>query len=170
MELPKGQQLMLNLHLFNVRNEPLSGRSGISILRRPREQVRNLADTTLMGPVLFALPPGERTVVSGGCTFSQPAKLFVVGPHMHQLGRHMKIMAVRAGQPDLVLHDGPFSFDEQVFYPADVAFAAGDQLRVECTFDNQSDRLVGFGESSNDEMCLAVAARYPASHETGCPF
>jgi hypothetical protein len=68
------------------------------------------------------------------------------------------------------MHDKPFSFDERLFYPMDVAFEKGDRLRVECTFENTTERLIGFGESTDDEMCLAVVARYPAAHEPFCAF
>ncbi len=44
-----------------------------------------------------------------------PFNLFAVMPHMHQLGSHMKT-TVHANGQDAVIHDGPFSFDEQIVH------------------------------------------------------
>jgi len=43
-----------------------------------------------------------------------------------------------------------------------------DTLDLTCTFDNPLDHRVGFGESSNDEMCFFVLFYYPYDHIDGC--
>ena len=169
MRLEAGQQLMLNLHLFNTTTAPLSGHSGIAIRRMSSSAMTHEAGATLIGPVDFMLPPGEMTTVSGGCTFKQPETIVGVLPHMHRTGRHMKIVAERANQLELTIFDGAFDFMEQLTYPVpSVAFGTGDRLRVECTFENDTDRAMGFGESTNDEMCIAGTALYPRMEEPGC--
>jgi hypothetical protein len=40
--------------------------------------------------------------------------------------------------------------------------AAGDRLRVYCTYVNDTGQPVTHGESSTDEMCLFGIYRYPA--------
>lgn len=171
MVLPAGQQLLLNLHLYNTRGEPVRGHSGLAVRARERSEITRVADATLMGPVEFSIAPGAPVKIAGGCTFAAPATVFTVAAHMHRLGRHARIVAERKDHPELVLHDGPFNFGEQPFYPVgEVPFAAGDRINIECTFENDTDRVVSFGESTTTEMCFAVVARYPAANQNACVF
>jgi len=80
-----------------------------------------------------------------------------------------KPLTPRARQPDVVIHDGNFDFCEQLNRGiAPITLAAGDRLRVECSYDNDTEREVTFGESTTDEMCFLAAARYPGTGEAAC--
>jgi hypothetical protein len=163
LRLRAGQQLLLNLHIFNVSDEPLSGTSGTEIVKIDPDKVEHVAESVLAGPVSFNLPAGETTKVSGKCTMTLDTTLFAVQPHMHQLGIHMKGVAHSSMAGTVVLHDGDYDFDKQVVYPIDeVPMKKGDTVDIECTFDNTTDKNVSLGESSNAEMCFLVLHRYPA--------
>jgi hypothetical protein len=164
-----GEQLLLTLHLFNATRQTLAGRSGVAVQRRLASEMVYEAEGTLMGPVAIALPPGKTTRIVGGCTFAQSGTVFGFIPHMHRLGRHMLVAVERAGQPDQVLYDGAYSFEEQSFVAIpEVRLDAGNRLRVECTYDNHTKEEVGFGESTLDEMCFAATAHYPPSAQIVC--
>lgn len=47
----------------------------------------------------------------------------------------------------------------------------GDQLQVKCDYENPGSRTLTFGESTSDnEMCIALMYRYPASAVSfNCP-
>jgi hypothetical protein len=163
LRLRAGQQLLLNLHVFNVSDEPLSGTSGTEIVKIDPDKVAHAAESVLAGPLGFNLPAHETTKVDGTCTMTQDTTLFAVQPHMHQLGIHMKGVAHSSTAGEVVLHDGDYDFDKQIVYPIDeVPMKAGDAVDIECTFDNTTDEDVGLGESSNAEMCFLVLHRYPA--------
>jgi hypothetical protein len=163
MKLSAGQQLLLNLHVFNVTDQPLRGTSGTAIVRAKKEDVKQVAESLLAGPAGFSLPVG-RTTVRGTCSMTHDAQLFAVQPHMHQIGVHMKAVAHSSTMGDVTVHDGAFDFENQVVYEIDeVPMKRGDKVDVECTFDNKTDAPIGFGESSNEEMCFLVLHRYPAA-------
>lgn len=161
MRIEEGQQVLLNLHLFNTGAEPLSGRSGVRVRIMPEAEVENLAEIVLGGPQQLTIPPG-RVTQTGQCTFGSDATIFNLAPHMHQLGVHLRAVAMT--QPsEIVLYDGPFAFDLQQRHPVDfVQVRAGEAVRIECTYENSSDNTVGFGLSSLDEMCFASMMRFPA--------
>jgi len=165
MKLHAGNQISLNLHLFNVSDGPLSGRSGTEIAVIPASQVVNEAEVVFGGTIGISIPPdpaNEKTVV-GGCTFTAPAKVITVWPHMHQIGRHMKVVHEASGG-DVTLHDKDYSFNEQVNWPiTPVDVAAGERIRIECTYLNDTGSTITFGDSSEDEMCFAGLYRYPAT-------
>jgi hypothetical protein len=67
--------------------------------------------------------------------------------------------------PPVTLYDGPYDFFEQRQFAASLALKAGDSIQVECTYQNDTQRTVKFGESSLDEMCFLGVYRYPVAGE-----
>ena len=98
----------------------------------------------------------------------QDFTLLTVAPHMHQLGSHMKVEAVRGGAAE-VLHDEGYDFYDQKLYElSPVSMSQGDQIRVTCGYNNTTGQTVVFGDSSEQEMCFAGMYRYPKAPST--PF
>jgi hypothetical protein len=168
VKIEAGTQIHLNLHLFNATDNPISGDSAI-LVKQQATPPPMLAEMVFAGTFNIDLEPDTMPEeVSGGCTVSSPYTLFAVWPHMHQLATHQKVELLRGGDPTNVetLHDLDYTFAEQHYYPKapEIAVAAGDQVRVTCTYLNNTNppRTVRFGDSSNDEMCFAGLYRYPA--------
>jgi hypothetical protein len=164
LRLRAGQQLLLNLHVFNTSTEPLRGTSGTEIVKTTPDQIEHVAESLLAGPRGLDLPAHQETTVTGTCTMNQDTTLFAVQPHMHQLGTHMRGVAESSIAGTVVLHDGAYDFEQQLVYAIEpLQMRAGDVVRIACTYDNTTDQRVTLGESSNAEMCFLVLHRYPAS-------
>lgn len=164
VRVPAGSQLLLNLHLYNTQpSTDLAGVSEILYQAVPADEVDGVveAEIVLMGPVQFTIDEGTDTV-TGGCTQSGDTTLFMTNPHMHRLGTHARVVARRAAG-DVVLHDGPYDFEDQKFYPIapEVPMANGDRVEITCTYDNDTGGPVSFGDSTDQEMCFASTYRYP---------
>jgi hypothetical protein len=161
--VPAGTRLLLNMHLVNVTAEPIAGRSGTSVLLVEPDRVEQVAEVILAGKVDgLEVVPGD-SVQTGLCTFSGPSALFAVLPHMHERGRHMKVVRQSASGEDVV-YDQDFDVDAQSYALMDPLreMAAGDQLRIECSYSNASPDTLHFGPNATDEMCYAISVRYPA--------
>lgn len=168
---PKGSQLILNLHLFNATDLPVTGRSGTLVKTVPADAVQERATTTLAGPLNLRIPPG-RVTQTGRCTITRDITLAFISPHMHQLGVHMRGVAKRASGGETVLYDDAYDFYEQRIYPIEpTTLSAGDTVEVECTYDNGTNATVGFGDSSLAEMCFLVLFHFPELEGSGflCP-
>lgn len=164
IRVPKGQQILLNLHLYNANDEDLSGLSGTRIIEIPESDVTDLAEGILAGTVRLSIPPNEEKTHTGYCTMSQDTTVFAVAPHMHQLGVHERVFLEPEGGEPIKIHDEPYSFDEQSYRLIEpVELAKGDRVRVECTHRNTTAKTVTFGESSFQEMCFAGLYRVPAT-------
>jgi hypothetical protein len=163
MKLEKGSKMMLNLHLFNVSGEPITGKSGLEIQRVDPSEVEHVAESVLAGKIGgLTVVPGVSTQ-TGTCEMSHDVTLFAVFPHMHQLGAHLKATAETASGDPIVLTDRPYSFEEQRYYPLSpaVSLKAGDKVNIECEYNNTTGETVGFGDSSLKEMCFTGLFRYP---------
>ncbi len=160
-----GDQLDLNLHLFNVTDSPITGTSGTLVKTLELAEVQQLAENVFGGQFAIFLQsmPGVQQVVNGGCTFSQDATVITLWPHMHQLGQHMKVVHEKAGG-DVTVLDQAFNFEEQRNYPVTpFVVSAGERLDVDCTYVNGTGSTVTFGDSSSQEMCFVGIYRYPAT-------
>lgn len=157
MRVKKGDQLLLNLHLFNTSSSPLSGRSGVKVRLAEPQTITHEAEAVLAGTLSLDIQPGT-SVQTGYCTLG-PTTIFAIAPHMHQLGIYQKVTVEGSGQ---ILLDREYSFDAQTFDLLDHPMPSGGRLRVDCTYANPGNDPVGWGESSEKEMCFAIVYRYPA--------
>jgi hypothetical protein len=159
-KIAAGQQLLINLHLFNASDEPLSGVSGTRIQTVDPSEVSMIAESVLMGRVSLSVPTGE-TIQTGTCAMNGDVTVFAVSPHMHQLGTHMKVE-----HGTTVLHDESFSFTEQTNWPIEPGYQmpASSQLKVTCTWHNTTGDEIPFGDSSDEEMCFVGFYRYPKTN------
>jgi hypothetical protein len=168
INIKKGAQLVLNLHLFNTGLADLTGTSGTRIRTVAGPDAPVIAEHLLAGTVRVDLPAAQATSTTGYCTMSMDATIFAVTPHMHKLGVYAKIVAERAVGGEAVLYDGPYDFEKQTYYSIEpVAVQKGDRVRVDCTHNNTTAERVTFGESTLQEMCFAGVYRYPSD---GSPF
>ncbi|MBS1121115.1 MAG: hypothetical protein H6Q90_3343 [Deltaproteobacteria bacterium] len=167
LHLAAGTRLLLNLHLYNASDAPLSGRSGTLIQETTAADVPNLAELVLAGPTIGLHVPTGVSTQTGNCpisnvTATQPVQLFALSQHMHKLGTHMRSVITRDGA-DIVLQDVPYDFEQQSFHlVSPTELRPGDVLSTQCTYDNTTGAPVQFGESSDDEMCFTDLFYYPA--------
>jgi hypothetical protein len=164
VRISAGQQMVLNVHTFNATDLELTGTSGVAVKLMDEDEVESEAEFTFVGPVGFQIPddPAPFTV-SVSCPVKADATVLNWWPHMHQLGSHLKIEV--DGE---TVHDEPFSFVEQVNYPTTGQITAGQEVKVTCTFVNETGAPVDFGDSSNQEMCFGGFYRYPKQGEDFC--
>lgn len=164
IKIAAGTQVHLNLHLYNASDEVLNGDSAI-LVKVQATPPPMLAEMVFAGTGNFTIPANSQYTKTTTCNASTSYRLFAVWPHMHQLATHQKVELIRGGNPT-VLHDLAYQFDEQKYYlkSPEVQVQQGDQLRVSCTWTNNTNANVGFGDSSNQEMCFTGLYRYPATN------
>jgi mono/diheme cytochrome c family protein len=175
-ELPEGVALQL----------PAKARVVIQVHYHPHHAAG--ADQTSMA-IYFAKTPVEqwlRLLPLANTTFNIPAgadnhpvsavfqlppfvsaKLWSITPHMHLLGRTIRVDALR---PDgsssclISIDDWDFNWQGTYLFDEPVALPAGTLLSLRATFDNSSrnpdnpnnpPKDVRWGEATTDEMCLA---------------
>jgi hypothetical protein len=100
------------------------------------------------------------TSSAGTCAPIAREPIHIVGgtPHMHLKGTHMKVVVDRAGGGQEVVHDEPFSFENQRGYDQDITIMPGDRITTTCSFNSPAT----FGRGTNEEMCYWFALAYPA--------
>ena len=94
------------------------------------------------------------------------AKLIQIAPHMHLLGKKIKVEVQRRDQVEPLVRIDDWDFHWQGFYTyeKEISVRSGSVIRLSCTYDNSENnpenpnappKAVGWGEGTQDEMCLA---------------
>jgi hypothetical protein len=103
------------------------------------------------------------------CQIDREMNVFAVFPHMHQLGKHM---VVETGAELAAMNEtyriDPWVFGDQPFDEVEFTLPAGTHVRTTCTWDNDTNMDVTFGESTFNEMCFSVLFYYPFSDLVFC--
>jgi hypothetical protein len=167
LHMTAGQRVLINLHLYNASEGELSGTSGTLFQEAEASEIQNVAEIVLAGPTLTLNIPEGESVQSGTCNVSAitdvPIQVFSLSQHMHRLGHHLRTLVTR-GDDEFMLQDIDYEFESQTFQyvnPA-VELRPGDRITTFCHYNNDTGGPVGFGESSDDEMCFSDLFYYPA--------
>jgi hypothetical protein len=164
VHIAAGQQLLLNLHLFNAGDTVLTGTSGIAMETSPPVDAAHSAGVILAGKTLGLTVATGVTTQDATCTTTAGTTFFAISPHMHLLGTHLT-----AEYNGATVYDSDYAFDEQQFRPiTPVVTTASGKYHVTCTYANYSGQTVKFGESTEDEMCFAITFAYPAPPQKTC--
>jgi hypothetical protein len=181
LQVAQGSALILQVHYNVVTTAAAPDLTTLefkldSTVNKVAETLPFTNPTWLSSPSSMLIPAGEPDVMHqvqfdpsfflGLSTFD----IYAAGLHMHQLGTRAKLELVHGdGSPNtclLQIDDWNFHWQGGYGLRTPVRFSPGDQLRIECHWDNtpenqpfvggeqQAPRDVGWGEGTSDEMCL----------------
>jgi hypothetical protein len=117
-----------------------------------------------------AISPKPSLVSTCDQTIQSDYRIVTAAPHMHLLGRKLKMTLNPGKSNEQVMIDVQnYDFDDQspIELVRPIKVSKGDVVRIECTFDpglrqvlpalkNLPPRYITWGEGSSDEMCLGV--------------
>lgn len=170
----EGTDLILQLHLHPT-GKPQREQSTIGFYLTDEPPRRSMADLLLIDKKID-IPPGERAFATRDeVTLPIEMKLLGIFPHMHLIGRQIKVTAhPPEGEPYPLLAIDDWDFNWQSYYQCaePVKLAAGTKVVLEAVHDNSADnfrnpsrppRRVQWGEQTTDEMSAAVLQLSPVS-------
>lgn len=155
--LRAGTQLVAQLHLLNSGSEPVTKSAEITLKRSPLAQPRPIG-AFVFGTQELQIEPGREVEVKAHCAMREPVHLVAAFPHMHLMGRALRfeVQGPTAAEPATVFERVPYDFDNQHVELLDLELAPGDSTTVRCSYENTTDEVIRFGESTRSEMCFFV--------------
>lgn len=165
VELRGGRALIVQMHYHAHEAEPAPDRSRVQ-LQIALEGVTAgrflpLADLALTLEPHRAEAVWETTLRAADYTpITTPFRVRGAFPHMHTLGRSLRIEVTRDGGERECLMDVPrwdFNWQGLYFYEGEGINVRPDEpFTIRCTYDTRSrDETVRWGEGTDDEMCVA---------------
>jgi hypothetical protein len=158
VHLNGGATMDLNSHYFNVTDETQFGEVYLNVHTVDSSQVNTILYTELVdnGNELV-LPPHQRTTITHTeLATDAHMTIYSITSHMHKRGRLFKVFV--AGGPrdgELLLECNDYRHPPQIFLDTPLIITPGIGLRTEVTYENETDRTITFGVTSEDEMGIA---------------
>jgi peroxiredoxin len=165
-EVPAGARIVLQVH-YHKDGKPETDFSRIGLYFAKSE----IQKTLHIIPIIHGLqiPAGDAhyTVTTTSAPSPVDYHLLAVTPHMHLLGRAMKLTAIKPNGetvPLISISDWNFNWQATYFYKKPIAFPKGTRVVMTATYDNSAanprnpnspPKLVSWGEQTTDEMCIA---------------
>ncbi len=166
--LPKNSDLVLQVH-YHPSGKPETDQSSVGLHFAPTsvENTRILTAVALVDRKID-IPAGDADYRVTPREFTLPVDVQAIGitPHMHWIGKEMKVWAVKpdgAQVPLIWIDDWDFNWQGNYLFAEPVALPKGTRLRLEARYDNSDKnprnpsnppQRVTHGEQTNDEMCL----------------
>jgi hypothetical protein len=170
-----GVGLILQLHL-HPSGKPESEQSSIGFYLTDEPPRRSMVDMLLVNTSID-IPPGE-TAYHARDEFTLPIDMEALGvfPHMHLIGRDIKITAQPpdSEKPFSLVWINDWDFNWQGFYQytEPVKLPAGTQIVMETIHDNSAENIrnpnsppkrMRWGEQTTDEMSVAILQLVPTN-------
>jgi hypothetical protein len=163
--LRQGSDLIIQVH-YHPTGKPEVDQSRIGLHFTPQA-----APNVVFGVALhtgeFVIPAGASHFrISTQLTLPMDAQALSISPHMHSLGREMKVTSVLPDGtrlPLIWLKDWDFNWQQPYWFAEPVRLPKGTRLEMDAYYDNSAanpqnpnspPRPVKSGESTADEMCL----------------
>ncbi|MBX9652519.1 ascorbate-dependent monooxygenase [bacterium] len=173
LQMPTKGDVLVQLHLHpSGKVETDRSRIGIYFSKKPAER-HIMNRPVLFGPVTIDLPPGAKDFpVETSIKLPVDIWLTAILPHMHLLGKELKISATLPDgkvEPLIWVKDWDFNWQDQYIYQEPVHLPAGSVIKVAGLYDNSTSNphnprnppvRILFGEETTEEMCFGVIQAY----------
>jgi mono/diheme cytochrome c family protein len=168
LRLPATGRVVMQLH-YHPNGLPQSDRTRVGLHLNSGPVIKELQLLVALN-FNFVIPAGaSRHVVTAAATVPPgvTARAIAVIPHMHLLGREIRLEAVfpeGARRPLIYIDDWDFEWQATYYYKEPVRLPGGTRLELTAVYDNSAGNPknpnrppqdVRFGERTTDEMCLA---------------
>lgn len=163
--LPKNADVILQVHYHrDGKDEQDQTTIGLYLAKKP---VQKRFQSVVVPGRFFRIPAGDdHFQVTGAVTLKQDCELHSVMPHMHLLGRSIKVTMTPPDGPAqtlVAIDDWDYNWQETYFFKQPIAVKAGTRLEIDAIYDNsagnpnnpnQPPKSVFFGEQTTNEMCF----------------
>jgi hypothetical protein len=163
--LPKNCDVVMQIHYHRTgRVEKDKTRLGLYFAKKPAD--KPLQAFAIPGRFLYIPAGTESYKVKGDLWLAQDAMLHTTTPHMHLLGKTIKITMTPPNGPTTTIIDiaeWDYNWQETYFFKEPIKAPAGTKFTVEAVFDNSAKnpknpnnppKAVTFGEQTTNEMCF----------------
>ncbi|HET6574523.1 MAG TPA: hypothetical protein VFG68_13025, partial [Fimbriiglobus sp.] len=185
--LPKGSDVIIQTH-YHRTGKPESDRLkiGLYFAKKPVEKVwqslaigprpENIRQVLGLERSPLQIPAGESAhKVKASAWLLNDATVHAVMPHMHLIGRQIKVSMTPPGGETITLVNVPdwdYNWQETYWFKTPIQAPEGTRIDVEAVYDNSLSnpnnpfnppRTITFGEQTTNEMMFGFVSVTPAS-------
>jgi hypothetical protein len=169
LRLPANSSVDLNPHYFNKTKENLFGENYVNLYTVPASQVKNVVSMIDFNNSSFTLPPNQTTVITkdfynfDGFVKGSGKSIVIVSltSHTHERGKLFQIK-IKGGTRDgeIIYEDNDWAHPKVINYAKPIVLKEGEGLTSVVTYVNNTNKPLGFGFTSDDEMNIIFGYYY----------
>ena len=158
MKLQPNDRLLMQIHYHSVANAASNVDRTAAKIYFAQTPVQKLVHVSWLGSPSISIPANGDASSSGDCVVPNGgAEVLMTAPHMHTLATKFKATVRTAAGADACLIDIPkwdFGWQGGYMFPQPLQLKAGDTITSTCSWHNNTNQQVGFGEGTGQEMCF----------------
>lgn len=169
LHMESTSRIIMQVHYHNTTGRTVADRSRAGLYFSPDRVPKEVVYLPLFNP-LFRIPPGDPKYTVRATVTLPPgvsARIVFIFPHMHLLGREIRVEAVypNSARRSLLYIDHWDLEWQDIYYLRDpILLPPLTRLELTAVYDNSEEnphnpnhppRAVAWGEQTTDEMCLA---------------
>lgn len=164
--LPKGTKVVLQVH-YHKNGQEQYDRSRVGLYFDEEKNIQKIVQTGEVANPFLNIKPGlANQQFRSTRALSSDTEIIAVMPHMHMLGRQMKLTAQTPDGKEVPLihiNDWDFNWQETYVFKQPLQFPKSTLLKLVAEYDNTESnprqpshppKSVFFGEATTDEMCI----------------
>jgi len=163
--LPKNSDVVMQIHYHrNGRLEKDKTQVGLYFAKK---KIEHQYQGGVMAGIFLVIPKDKKDfVVKGTSYFTQDATLYTITPHMHMLGKEIKVTVTPPEGKEQLVFDikaWDYNWQETYFFSEPLKIKAGTKIDLQAIYDNSKDNPsnpfnppqdVALGEQTFNEMCF----------------
>ena len=161
MRIPANDALDLNAQYVNKTNIANIGEAYANLYTVSQASVQREAKALDMNNTDLTLPARTRTTVTKTFAVTQTTTIFLLTSHMHARGEKFVIKIYGGARNGEVVYENT-DWEHPLMKPftTPIVLTAGQGLTSEITYNNDTDRIIKFGLTSEDEMGIIFGYYY----------
>jgi hypothetical protein len=149
-----GATLDMNAHYFNKTGKTLFGEVYMNLNTKPKSEIKGELNY-LIGDNhdKLTLPPNKKTIVTDTLVFDTLTQIMILTSHNHKRGERFEIYGV-GGEHNgkLIYTSTDYIHPPILYFEKPLTFKKGEGLKYVVTYNNNTNRTINFGVTSEDEM------------------
>lgn len=161
VELPANTTFDMNSHYFNKGISPLLGEIYVNLFSTKKENVVHALKVLDLGNKNLTILPKQKTIISKDFSFNKDVKIVMLFSHTHKMGEKFEIL-VKGGarNGEVVYTSTDWEHPAKINYSPYISLKKGEGLTSRITYNNQTDKTVNFGLTTEDEMGIIFGYYY----------
>ena len=161
MRIPADAGFDINAHYVNRSSEIIQGEIYANLHTVDSSQVEHVAERLFMNNVDINLPPNATTTLNKTFVVDKKVQIFQLFSHAHEHMTEFRVF-VDGGPRDGELVYIAYDWEHPPILELNptLTLEAGQGLRLEATYNNDTNSTINFGFLSSDEMMILFGAYY----------
>lgn len=159
--LPANSSIDLNPHYFNKTNEVIFGENYVNLYTVKADQVKKVVQMIDFNNTNLTIPANQKTVISKDFIFDKAVAIVSLTSHTHQWGKLFQIKIKGGARNGEVIYESTdWAHPTVINFSKVIELKAGEGLTSVVTYDNNTNRIIRFGLTSEDEMNIIFGYYY----------